>query len=36
MRNNRHMVSFAHCGSVERAYRFPSGNKLVDAREGGG
>ena len=30
------MVSSTRCGSVERAYRFPSGNKIADAREGGG
>ena len=30
------MISFNHSGSEKRAYRFPSGNKLVDAREGGG
>ena len=34
--NNWHMISFNHSGSEKRAYRFPSGNKLVDAREGGG
>ena len=30
------MINFNHSGSEKRAYRFPSGNKLVDAREGGG
>ena len=25
-----------YCGSEQRVYRFPSGNKLADAREGGG
>ena len=30
------MISFIHYGSEKRAYRFPSGNKLADAREGGG
>ena len=34
--NNWHMISFIHCGSEKRVYRFPSGNKLADAREGGG
>ena len=30
------MISFIHCGSVGRVFKFPSGNKLADAREGGG
>ena len=30
------MTSFIHCGSEKRIYGFPSGNKLADAREGGG
>ena len=30
------MVSFIHCGNDKRVYRFPRGNKLSDAREGGG
>ena len=30
------MISFIHCGSEKRVYRFPSGNKLADARDGGG
>ena len=30
------MISFIHCGSEKRFYRFPSGNKLADARGGGG
>ena len=30
------MISFIHCGSEKRVHRFPSGNKLADAREGGG
>ena len=34
--NNRHMVSFIHCGSEKWIYRFPRGNKLADSREGGG
>ena len=34
--NNWHMISFIHCGSEKRVYRFPSGSKLADAREGGG
>ena len=25
-----------YCGSEQRVHRFPSGNKLADAREGGG
>ena len=25
-----------YCRSEQRVYRFPSGNKLADAREGGG
>ena len=25
------MISFTHCGSEKRVYRFPSGNKLADA-----
>ena len=28
------MISFIHCGSEKGVYRFPSGNKLADAREG--
>ena len=35
-KNDWHMNSFIHCGSEKRVYRFPSGNKLADAREGGG
>ena len=27
------MISFIHCGSEKRLYRFPSGNKLADARK---
>ena len=27
------MISFIHCGSEKRAYMFPSGNKLADARK---
>ena len=27
------MISFIHCGSEKRVYRFPSGNKLADARK---
>ena len=27
------MISFTHCGSEKRVYRFPSGNKLADARK---
>ena len=30
------MISFIHCGSEERVYRFPSDNKLGDTGEGGG
>ena len=30
------MISFIHSVCVERVYRFPSDNKLTDAREGGG
>ena len=30
------MISIIHCGSEKRVYRFPSGNKLADAREEGG
>ena len=30
------MISFTHCGSEKRVYRFPSGNKLADASEEGG
>ena len=30
------MVGFIHRGSEERFYRFLSGSKLADAREGGG
>ena len=30
------MISFIHCGSEKRVYRFLSGNKLADAKEGGG
>ena len=26
------MISFIHCGSEKRFYKFPSGNKLADAR----
>ena len=25
------MISFIHCGSEKKVYRFPSGNKLADA-----
>ena len=35
MCNNWHMISFIHCRSEKRVYRFPSGSKLADAREGG-
>ena len=31
--NNWHMINFIHCGSEKRVYRFPSGNKLADARK---
>ena len=27
------MISFIHCGSEKSFYRFPSGNKLADARK---
>ena len=27
------MTSFIHCGSEKTVYRFPSGNKLADARK---
>ena len=27
------MISFIHCGSEKKVYRFPSGNKLADARK---
>ena len=27
------MISFIHCGSEKRVYRFPSGSKLADARK---
>ena len=27
------MISFIHCGSEKGVYRFPSGNKLADARK---
>ena len=27
------MISFIHCGSEKRVYRFPKGNKLADARK---
>ena len=27
------MISFIHCGSEKRVYRFLSGNKLADARK---
>ena len=30
------MISFIHCGSEGKVFKFPSGNKLADAREGGG
>ena len=26
------MISFVHCGNDKRGNRFPSGNKLADAR----
>ena len=26
------MISFIHCGSEKRVYRFPKSNKLADAR----
>ena len=29
------MINFIHFGSEKRVYRFPSDNKLADAREGG-
>ena len=29
------MISFIHCGSEKRLYRFQSSNKLADARKGG-
>ena len=25
------MISFVHCGSEKRVFRFPSGNNLADA-----
>ena len=28
------MINFIHSGSEKRVYRFPSDNKLADAREG--
>ena len=31
--NNWHMISFIHCGSEKRIYRFSSGNKFTDARK---
>ena len=27
------MISFIHCGNEKGVYRFPSGNKLADARK---
>ena len=30
------MISFIRYGYEKRVYRFPSGNQLADAREGGG
>ena len=27
------MISFIHCGSEKRVYRFPSGNEVADARK---
>ena len=30
------MISFIHYGSEKRIYRFPSGNNLANAWEGGG
>ena len=27
------MISFTHCGSEKRVYRFPTGNKSADARK---
>ena len=27
------MISFIHCGSEKRVYRFSSGNKFADARK---
>ena len=27
------MISFIHCGSDKRVYRFPSATKLTDARK---
>ena len=33
---NSYMISFMHRGNEKRVYRFPSGNKLADARDGGG
>ena len=27
------MISYIHYGSEKRVYRFPSGNKLADARK---
>ena len=30
------MISLIHCASEKRVYRFTSGNKLSDAREGSG
>ena len=27
------MISFIHCGSEKRLYRFPTGNNLADARK---
>ena len=27
------MISFTHCGSEKRVHRFPSDNKLADARK---
>ena len=29
------MISFIHCGSEKRVYRFLSGKKLADVKEGG-
>ena len=32
---NSYMISFIPRGNEKRVYRFPSGNKLADARDGG-
>ena len=35
MCNNWHMIIFIDCGSEKRVYRFPSRNKLANARKEG-